>query len=243
MYCKGRYAMGEIPMPPKPPEPVPSSFVPRVWSRTEIRTRLRTIGPAQAGEKCAIAARTFRTFLLFAYATGALVSEAQRMLLRDVDLKRKRVTVRNGSFDRLRTIPIGSDLHEVLTVYINFRNRQNGCKTELLFLGKDGRALNRRTIQTTFDRIRETAGLSRSDGSNPPRMHDLRHAFVIHRLGMWSKRGIDLRGMVPALAAYMGLIGLSSTERYLRLTPERFQYQLTLLSPKQGRERWAKNSN
>ena len=234
--------MGQIPMPPKPPEPLPSAFVPRVWSRAEIRTLLRAVGPAQADAQCKIAARTFRTFLLFSYATGALLGEAQWMLLKDIDLKRKRVTIRNRSFERVRTIPIGSDLHKVLTVYINFRNRQNGSKTEFLFLGKNGRALNWRTIQITFNRIRETAGLSRSDVSHPPRMHDLRNAFVVHRLGLWSKHGIDLRGMVPALAAYMGLVGLSSTERYLRLTPERFQHQLALLSPKPGRRALGRQS-
>jgi integrase/recombinase XerD len=242
-HCKGRYAMGEIPMPPQPPEPLPSPFAPRVCSRDEIRSLLRAIRPAQADAQCVISARTFRTFLLFSYATGALLSEVQWMLLKDVDLKRKRVTIRNGSFDRVRTIPIGSDLHKILTGYIAFRNKQNGCNTEFLFLDKNGRALNWRIIQITFNRIRKTAGLSASDVSNPPRMHDLRNAFVVHRLSAWSKRGTDLRGMVPALAAYMGLVGLSSTERYLRLTPERFRHQLNLLSPKRGRGRWGDNPN
>jgi integrase/recombinase XerD len=239
MYCKGRYAMAQIPMPPKPPEPLPSGFAPRVCSRAEIRMLLRAIGPAQADAQCAISARTFRTFLLFSYATGALLGEAQWMSLKDVDLKGKRVTIRNASFDRVRTIPIGSDLHKVLAVYIGFRNRQNGSKSEFLFLDKNGHALNWRTIQITFNRIRETAGLSASHVSNPPCMHDLRNAFVVHRLSAWSKRGVDVRGMVPALAAYMGLVGLSSTERYLRLTPERFRHQLDILSPRCGRRRWA----
>ena len=243
MYCKGRYAMGPIPMPPKPPEPLPSSFAPRVCSRAEIRMLLRATGPAQADPQCAISARTFRTFLLFSYATGALLSEVQWMLLKDVDLKRKRVTIRNCSFDRVRTIPIGPDLHKALTLYVDFHKRQNGSKTEPLFLGKNGRALNWRSIQITFSRVRKIAGLSASDVANPPRMRDLRTAFVVHRLSAWSKHEVDVRGMVPALAAYMGLVGLSSTERYLRLTPERFRHQLSLLSPKRGRRRWSDNAD
>jgi integrase/recombinase XerD len=229
MYCKGRYAMGQIPM--------------RVCSRAEIRMLLRATGPAQADPQCAISAKTVRTFLLFSYATGALLSEVQRMLLKDVDLKRKKVTIRNCSFDRVRTIPIGSDLHKALTVYMGFRKRQNGSETKALFLTKNGSALNWRSIQITFNRVRKIARLSASDVSNPPRMRDLRNAFVVHRLSAWSKREVDLRGMVPALAAYMGLVGLSSTERYLRLTPERFQHQLSLLSPKRGRRRWADDPN
>jgi hypothetical protein len=34
-----------------------------------------------------------------------------------------------------------------------------------------------------------------------------------------------------------GLVGLSSTEHYPRLTPERFRHQLNLLGPKRGRRR------
>jgi integrase len=233
--------MGQMPIPPKPPEPLPNSFVPKVYSRAEIRTLLRAIAPAQADGQCVIPVRTFRAFLLFAYGTGAMLNEVQFMLLKDVDLKRRRLTIRSRSFDRARTIPLGSDLHRILTAYIGFRNRQDGPKAAYLFLNRNGQALNCGTIQITFDRVRKIAGLSSSDIPNRPRMHNLRDAFVVHRLSAWSKRKVDLRTMVPALAAYMGLVGLTSTERYLRLTPERFQRQLALLSPKRGRGRWGDN--
>jgi hypothetical protein len=69
-------------------------------------------------------------------------------------------------------------------------------------------------------------------------MRDLRDAFVVHRLNAWSKRGADLRGMVPPLAAYMGLKGLTASERYLRLTTERVRGQSNILSPRRGCKRW-----
>jgi hypothetical protein len=47
--------------------------------------------------------------------------------------------------------------------------------------------------------------------------------------------------MLPALAAYMGQVGLGSTERYLSMTPERFRKQLDKLSPAQGKGRWRDN--
>jgi hypothetical protein len=52
------------------------------------------------------------------------------------------------------------------------------------------------------------------------------------------KRGSDLNRMLPALAAYMGLSDLSSTERFLKLTPERFRKTVAKLSPKKSRKRW-----
>jgi hypothetical protein len=48
--------------------------------------------------------------------------------------------------------------------------------------------------------------------------------------------------MLPALAAYMGYVGLESTERYLQLTPERFRNALNKLSPQTLRARWQNDS-
>jgi len=44
--------------------------------------------------------------------------------------------------------------------------------------------------------------------------------------------------MLPALAAYMGQVGLGSAERYLSLTPERFRRELAKLSPQRRKKRW-----
>jgi integrase/recombinase XerD len=239
LYCQGRYPMGNIPMPPKPPSPPPTSFIPLVYSRGEIRALLRAIAPAQTGMRCMIPARTFRTFLLFLYGTGASISEAHRMLLKDVDLKRRRIIIRDGPFGRARTIPIGFDLYRSLAAYIGFRSDQKGSsKANRLFIDKRGQPINLATLQITFRRTCRIACLSHPDVSKPPCMRDLRSAFVVHRLNAWSKSGVDLRAMLPALSAYMGLVGLSSSERYLRLTPERFRRQLNLLSPRQGRSHW-----
>jgi hypothetical protein len=43
-------------------------------------------------------------------------------------------------------------------------------------------------------------------------LNDLQCAFAVHRITSWIRNGTDLDLMVPALAVYMGLVGLSSTE-------------------------------
>src|ERR1700723_3595589 len=56
-----------------------------------------------------------------------------------------------------------------------------------------------------------------------------------------SARGADLNRMIPALSAYIGQVGLGSTDRSLSLTPERFRTQLDKLSPRRGKKRWREN--
>jgi integrase/recombinase XerD len=242
IYCEGRYTMGRIPLPPRKPPAPPTSFTPHIYSRAEIRRLLRATSQTQKASGCAIDARTLRTFLLFLYGTGALISEARQVLLQDIDLRGRKITFRGGVFDRTRTIPIGCDLHSILTRYVAFRIGPKNVKAGELFISKSGRPLKRRTLDITFRRVRECAGLNSADLPNPPRMHDLRNAFVVHRLAAWYKTGADLRRMIPALSAYIGQVGLTATERYLRLTPERFRSQLEILSPTRSRSRWRENA-
>src|SRR5882757_7353467 len=41
LHCKGRYAMGQVPLPQRPPAPPLNTFVPHLYSRDEIRTLLQ----------------------------------------------------------------------------------------------------------------------------------------------------------------------------------------------------------
>jgi ribosomal protein S16 len=108
------------------------------------------------------------------------------------------------------------------------------------FVGKDGKPLKRLALCLAFRRLRRLARIERHDGATyQPRMDDLRVTFAVHRLASWLKQGADLNRLIPALSAYMGQRGLGSTERYLKLTPNRFRDQLVMLSPQhRRRKRW-----
>ena len=41
---------------------------------------------------------------------------------------------------------------------------------------------------------------------SPPRLHDFRYTFAVHRLTAWHKHGADLNRMIPALSVYMGYV-------------------------------------
>ena len=76
-------------------------------------------------------------------------------------------------------------------------------------------------LERTFRRLRSAAGIQRPGGARrQPRLHDLRHTAAVHRVIQWYRRGADLQRLLPHLATYLGHVDLSSTQRYLTLTPE-----------------------
>jgi integrase/recombinase XerD len=236
-FWLARHEIDALPMPVKR-NISQHSFIRHVYTQTEIRNLLKAVRGCQQADRCGIDPATFRAFLIFIYGTGVMVGEALRLLIEDVDLKKGFVTIHRNRHKRSRTIPICSDLINVLKIS-SVRRRQQETAEQHFFLNKRGEALNSSAVERTFKRLRRFSGTRRHDDADiQPRMYDLRHTFAVHRIAGWIKHGADLNRMLPALAAYMGLADLRSIERYLSLTPERFRTQLSKLSPQRGKKRW-----
>ena len=241
-FWAARGGLQALPMPPIRP-PCPQTFVPYVYSRTELKHLLRATRSSQKRAACVIEARTLRAMLLFLYGTGAQTGEALKLLREKVDLKNGLVTLPSGRFNRVRRIPIGPDLHKVMRRYLQSTTRKK-IQSSDFFVTRGGNTLNVNNLRRSFQRLRRIAGIARHDGARyQPRLHDLRHTFAVHRVTAWLKQGADLNRMLPALAAYMGQVGLGSTERYLSMTPERFRKQLVKLSPQRRKRRWRDNAS
>jgi integrase/recombinase XerD len=238
-YWVVRREMDELSLPAQKPRSA-EIFVPYIYTRSEIRRLLQAVPTATRARDCSVEAKTFQTFLLFLYGTGALVGEAQRLLHTDLDLRNAFVTMHDVRGSRSRCIPIGADLLKVLRAYSRTALRRT-ARCGPFFSGKGGKVIPAVTITKTFERVRRIAGVIREDegrGRFQPRMHDLRHSFAVHRLTSWLNHGASVPRLLPALSAYIGQVHLSSTERYLRLAPERFRSQLNALSPKRADGHW-----
>lgn len=244
-YWSARGLVDQSPMPPRirPPLALAQAFVPYVYTRNELRLLFRTTTAWQNSSRQNMKtgrmdSRTFRMFLLTLYTTGMRTGEALTLLRDDVDVKRGAITIRGGRFGRVRKIPIGADLCARLRRYKRGLARAPS-ESPFFFVGKDGKALKEPALILAFRKLRRLARIERYDGAiYQPRMHDLRATFAVHRLTSWLRQGGDLNRLIPALSAYMGQCGLGSSERYLKLTPERFRNQLVKLSPRRARKRW-----
>jgi integrase/recombinase XerD len=219
------------------------TFVPYIYTQTEIRALLKAIPLALSNTRCRYDSHCILTLLVFLYGTGVRPGEAIQLLVDDLDLRRNRVTIRARLSRPSRTIPIGPDVKRLLREYMRSRQGRQTSKHHL-FLTKAGEELNSCSVQGIFERLRKIAGILRHDVKLQPRINDLRHTFAVHRIGNWIKHGAILNRMLPALTVYMGLNGYGAIDRYLPLTPERFRAQLAKLSPRprRGGKRWRDDS-
>jgi integrase len=72
-------------------------------------------------------------------------------------------------------------------------------------------------------RVIRLAGINTMPGRGGPRIHDLRHTFVVHRMTQWYDQGINPQYRLQHLATYLGHRDIHSTLVYLTITRELLQ--------------------
>jgi len=216
------YAL-DVPLPHRVPKPA-QAFVPHIYSHDELRRLLKATA-ACGNPRSSIESDTCRTLIVLLYGAGLRISEALALTLADVDLSGAMLFIHTSKFYKTRLVPLGPDLTRALKAYATRRAMQHPSGPEgPFFVSRTGGPLTRRAAEHTFSCLRLRAGVLRHDGARyQPRLHDLRHAFSVHRLVAWYRQGADVQRLLPQLATYLGHVHLAATQRYLTMTPELLQ--------------------
>jgi integrase/recombinase XerD len=219
---RGHVAVSPLPttLPKFPPQQTPY-----IYSTAELQRLLDATSVLESVHS-RLQASMFRTLILLLYGSGLRVSEALGLTLHDVDLERRIITVRNTKFHKTRLVPIGPKLTVELMVFANRRRRlpMPDGEDSRFFASRTGALWDYPRVITLFQRVRRVAGIQCPPGElRPPRMHDLRHTAAVHRVIAWYRSGQDVQHLLPQLATYLGHVEISSTQRYLQMTPELLQ--------------------
>jgi len=157
------------------------------------------------------------TALHLIYACGLRVSEALRLRAMDVDLVEGALRIWHTKFDKSRQLPLGRRAVEYLRAYAAARQTRFGkaVPTAPFFVTEAGVRVHRAAMEFLFRKLCVQAGVN-PPGCHP-RIHDMRHAFAVHRLYKWYAEGGNPRDKLVLLSVYMGHVCISSTQYYLRL--------------------------
>jgi site-specific recombinase XerD len=198
-------------------------FLPYIFSHKEVR---QILAAAKRYDRGGITPRLIHTLILVLYCTGLRFGEAVRLELRDVDLGPRTFLVRESK-GRTRIVPFGKDLCLEIARWLQERTAilsDRGIASETaMFVRRDGRRLSVRKAGAALTDLVREEGLKPPRGRIGPRPYDWRHAFAVHRLTDWYRKGIDIHARLPWLSAYMGHVNVLGTEVYLHATPELLQ--------------------
>ena len=207
----------------------------QVRPRRETAQRIPFIFDVQAARKLLEATRSFRNnprapmraqtyYAMFAilYGLGLRVGEVCRLSIRDVDLERRLLVIRETKFYKSRLVPFGPRMEAMLRDYIDAKTRRLGpipASMPVFSFTRRGQ-ITPNTVSQTFHTLVLEIGYPISPGQSRPRLHDLRHSFAVGTLLRWYRNGIDPGTGLLKLATFLGHVDATSTAVYLKITPD-----------------------
>ena len=205
--------------------PRPARYVPHIFTDAELAALFaqtdRCHYDVQVPVRHLVMPVLFRTI----YACGLRASEARLLRVDDVDLDAGVLRIRDAKGGKDRQVPVSQPLRVRLADYdarvAAHPSQGNG---DWFFPGRAGQPLTLGNIEKNFRRFLWQARIPHGGRGHGPRVHDLRHAFVINNLRLWFARGQDVTALLPVLQTYLGHSSIADTAYYLRLTAESYPH-------------------
>jgi integrase/recombinase XerD len=198
---------------------------PYIYTEEEVR-RLLAAALNMPSPLAPLRPLTLYTMSILAYCAGLRLGEFTRLTLSDFRAEEGTVEVRNTKFFKSRRLPLTASVITKIQQYLKAREQAGGAlepSAALLWNERKGGGYTVVTAQHLLADVIRTAGLKPSTGRTGPRVHDLRHAFVVNRMLAWYREGINPQSRLPYLATYLGHKDVYSTLVYLTVTPELLQ--------------------
>jgi len=203
---------------------MPKRLTPHIYSEQEIIDLLaaaRRLGPVNG-----LRPLVYETLFGLIASTGMRISEALSLRNEDVNLKYGMLTIHQTKFGKSRQVPLHPSTVTALSRYLWMRNLAGDFAQDEapLFIGTRGRRLGlpmgSRQVHRVFIELREQLGWRNRGAHHAPRIHDLRHTFVVRRILLWQSQGIDVDQAMLSLSTYVGHAMVTNTYWYLTAVPE-----------------------
>ena len=204
--------------------PLPERQAPHIYSEQEVVDLLaaaRRLGPAPG-----LRGAVFETMFGLIAATGLRIGEALSLRNMDVDLKAGMLSIHQTKFGKSRQVPMHPSTVDALRRYCWMRDLTGGPAVDdgAFFIGTRGRRgglpLGDRQVHRVFVELRRQLGWGNRGAHHAPRIHDLRHTFVVRRIVQWQTQGVDIDQAMLSLSTYVGHAMVSNTYWYLSAVPE-----------------------
>jgi integrase/recombinase XerD len=143
---------------------------------------------------------TLYTMVVLGYCAGLRIGEIVGLKMKGIDLNASAIEVRDTKFFKSRWLLLSQDALTALKHYVKARGKTSASANPdaaLFWHEKGGYAYF--AAEGLLRRVTQRTGLRTKPGRGGPRVHDLRHAFVVYRMTELYRQGINPQDHLPAL--------------------------------------------
>jgi integrase/recombinase XerD len=197
------------------------TFRPFIFTQQQIAAILAEARRLPRSHSFPLRQQTCYAMLAILCALGLRHGEARRLRVCDVNFGKDTLFIDQTKFNKSRYVPFGPGVGRCLREYLEDRRGiLPPLRDEDPFFVTSWRApLSGSTLLRSFHTILGAIGITQP-GRRPPRLHDLRHTFAVHRLLRWYREGVDVQQRLPWLSTFMGHVDIVSTQVYLTITAD-----------------------
>ena len=138
------------------------------------------------------------------YLNGMRAGETCSIPLENVDFNEGIILVMGGKGNRDRKIHLSEDMAVLCQEYHLYLKESLGYEPRWMFPGIDpDKPLSYGSVSAMFRRCWKKTAFAEHCDRNPT-THCLRHAYVVKRIDLWRRQGMDFEHMLPYLSKFLG---------------------------------------
>lgn len=187
-----------------------NNYIPYIFSKSEIKKIYNNLNEVLSSYRYNYYRKTIYPLIIkILYQTGMRIGEVLSLRRNDYDRENGILYIKDpkNNVERLICLPknITIELNDYISKFNYLFNENN-----VIFDAKSN------AIEKYFYKVLEKSNINRTDDG--PRLHDLRHTFVVHRIEKYDNEQVDFNVMLPVLQAHLGHQSLSSLTYYFHMT-------------------------
>lgn len=189
-----------------------NNFTPHTFSYNEMKLIFSNLNkPLQNYHYTYYRQTIYPLIIKILYQTGMRIGEVLNIKVKDYikELSLFKLTDTKNNEERYVAIP--EKLNGEITKFVSkfYLNKQ---VNELIF------KVSESTIENYFKKVLSICNIKITDKG--PRLHDLRHTFVVHNIDNAIKKGKDINSILPILGAQLGHKTLNSLSYYFHINKD-----------------------
>ena len=189
-----------------------NNFVPYIFSYNEIKSIYLNLNCISNHNYSYYQKMTYPLIVKLLYQTGMRIGELLNITISNYDENYFMICDTKNDQDRKIMIPFTLK-DEIKSYHLKFHNQSNN--DDLFF------KVTLSTIEKYFKKVLKSSKISISN--HGPRLHDLRHTFVVHTIEKFRKDGKNIDEMIPILQAHVGHKSINSLAYYFHLNNDILQ--------------------
>ena len=189
-----------------------NNFIPYIFSYEEIKLIYSNLeNPLKNYHYSYYKQKVFSLIIKILYQTGMRIGELLNIKLEDYDYELSVIKLINTKNNEGRYVAISDQLNEEINKFITkfFYNKSND---EYIF------KVSNNTISKYFKKVLKLSNIKITDKG--PRLHDLRHTYVVHNIDKAIKQNKDVNQILPILKTQLGHKCLSSLAYYFHINKD-----------------------